>query len=196
MEEALLYTSKNSTVTQSYLDDDDEAAITYIMSTGSENANYLNVALIAVPVVSFVLALIVFFAIVMRKSDPKSGFVKWLKEFFNFRKIWLAGILKFGYVFALFLTTFGGIAYMFIKSPEPWLNILVGLGIVVLGNIGVRVSYEMIMLLVSMWENSRDIRNALVGVRQKVDEKKAAREAAAEKPAEEAPAEPVNEEQP
>ena len=85
----------------------------------------------------------------------------------------------------MFLITLGGIAYMFVGGSEPWLNVLIGLGIVTLGNIGVRVSYEMIMLLVSMWENSRDIRNALVGVRQKVDEKKAAKEA--EEPKQEAP---------
>ena len=94
-------------------------------------------------------------------------------------------MMKFAYLLAMFVRALGGIAYMFVGGSEPWLNVLIGLGIVTLGNIGVRVSYEMIMLLVSMWENSRDIRNALVGVRQKVDEKKAAKEA--EEPKQEAP---------
>ncbi len=188
MEEALLYTSKNSSAKRSYYDDD--VLTTYVGTVGGGiNTNFINIAGIAIPIVSFVLALIVFFAIVIRKSEPSSGFVKWLREFFNFRKIWLAGIMKFAYVFALFLITLGGIAYMFVGGSEPWLNVLIGLGIVTLGNIGVRISYEMIMLLVSMWENSRDIRNALVGVRQKVDEKKAAKEA--EEPKQEAPAAPA-----
>ena len=189
MEEALLYTSKNSSAKRSYYDDD--VLTTYVGTVGGGiNTNFINIAGIAIPIVSFVLALIVFFAIVIRKSEPSSGFVKWLREFFNFRKMWLAGIMKFAYVFALFLITLGGIAYMFVGGSEPWLNVLIGLGIVTLGNIGVRISYEMIMLLVSMWENSRDIRNALVGVRQKVDEKKAAK--GAEEPKQEAPAAPAS----
>lgn len=189
MEEALLYTSKSSSAMQSYYNDDD-VLTTYVGTVGGGiNTNFINIAGIAIPIVSFVFALIVFFTIVMGKSEPKSGFVRWLKEFFNFRKMWLAGILKFMYVFALFLMTFGGIAYMFIGGSEPWLNVLIGLGIVILGNIGVRISYEMIMLLVSMWENSRDIRNALVGVRQRVDEKKAAKEA--EEPKQEVPVAPA-----
>ena len=137
-----------------------------------DNANgYFAPAGIITLVLSLVIALVVFFGIVMRKSAPKSKFVKWLKEFLNFRKIWVAGILKFIYIFLAALITIGGIVVMFYgKSSEPWIFVLVGLAMIIFGNIFLRLGFEMTMMMIGMWENTRDIRGALVKEEEKKEE--------------------------
>ncbi len=124
---------------------------------------YFTTAGIVTLVLSLIIALVVFFGIVIRKKTPKSRFVRWLKEFLNFRKIWVAGILKFIYIFFAALITIGGIAVMFYgRSGEPWIFILVGLAAIIFGNIFLRLGFEMTMIMIGLWENTRDIRGALV----------------------------------
>lgn len=126
---------------------------------------------------SLVVASILFFGLVARKKDPESGFAKWWKEFLNFRKIWIAGIMKFVYIFGSLLCIFGGIALMiygFWEGREPGVMILAGLGVMIVGPIMLRLSFEMTMLFVGVWENTADIRGAVAGARQRVEEKRAA----------------------
>ena len=142
-----------------------------------EPNQFLLPAGIVTAVLSLVVALILFFGLVIRKKDPESGFAKWWKEFLNFRKIWIAGIMKFVYIFGSLLCIFGGIALMiygFWEGREPGVMILVGLGVMIVGPILLRLTFEMTMLFVSVWENTADIRGAVVGTRQRVEEKRAA----------------------
>lgn len=142
-----------------------------------ESNQFLLPAGIVTVVLSLVVALILFFGLVIRKKDPESGFAKWWKEFLNFRKIWIAGIMKFVYIFGSLLCIFGGIALMiygFWEGREPGVMILVGLGVMIVGPILLRLTFEMTMLFVSVWENTADIRGAVVGARQRVEEKRAA----------------------
>ena len=142
-----------------------------------EPDQFLLPAGIVTVVLSLVVALILFFGLVIRKKDPESGFAKWWKEFLNFRKIWIAGIMKFVYIFGSLLCIFGGIALMiygFWEGREPGVMILVGLGVMIVGPILLRLTFEMTMLFVSVWENTADIRGAVVGARQRVEEKRAA----------------------
>lgn len=144
-------------------------------------------------VLSLVIALILFFGLVIRKKDPESGFAKWWKEFLNFRKIWIAGIMKFVYIFGSLLCIFGGIALMiygFWEGHEPGVMILVGLGVMIVGPILLRLTFEMTMLFVGVWENTANIRGAVVGARQRVEEKRAAVLAKAEVKPEPKPEEP------
>lgn len=144
-------------------------------------------------VLSLVIALILFFGLVIRKKDPESGFAKWWKEFLNFRKIWIAGIMKFVYIFGSLLCIFGGIALMiygFWEGHEPGVMILVGLGVMIVGPILLRLTFEMTMLFVGVWENTANIRGAVVGARQRVEEKRAAVLAKAEVKSEPKPEEP------
>lgn len=142
-----------------------------------EPDQFLLPAGIVTVVLSLVVALILFFGLVIRKKDPESGFAKWWKEFLNFRKIWIAGIMKFVYISGSLLCIFGGIALMiygFWEGREPGVMILVGLGMMIVGPISLRLTFEMTMLFVGIWENTANIRGAVVGARQRVEEKRAA----------------------
>ena len=158
-----------------------------------EPDQFLLPAGIVTVVLSLVVALILFFGLVVRKKDPESGFAKWWKEFLNFRKIWIAGIMKFIYIFGSLLCIFGGIALMIYalwEGREPGVMILVGLGVMIVGPISLRLTFEMTMLFVGVWENTADIRGAVVGARQRVEEKRAAVLAKAEVKPEPKPEEP------
>lgn len=106
-------------------------------------------------VISLLIALVLFFTIVKMKKRPEGGFMNWLREFFNFREIILEGILKFLYIFFAALTTFVAFYTMFQNVPNA---IIIGLLELVVGNIIMRVGFELVMLLVGLWQNTSDIR--------------------------------------
>lgn len=113
-------------------------------------------------VLSLVIAIGLFFGLVNRKSSPKGRFGRWLKEFLNFRKMWMAGLIKFTYIFLASVLTIGGIVVMFYGGSEPWVMVLVGLGTIIFGNLSLRLMFEMSMIMIGLWENTRDIRTVLV----------------------------------
>ena len=148
--------------------------------SGKPPGDFLTPASIITGVIAVVLALVIFFGLVIRKKEPNSGFAKWWKEFLNFRKIWIAGLMKFVYLLGALLTIGAGIVmiiYGFWWGKEQGIMLLVGLGVIILGNIVLRLSFEMTMLMVGLWENTSDIRGAIVGARQRVEEKRAAQAA-------------------
>lgn len=141
-----------------------------------EPEQFLLPAGIVTVALSLVIAFIIFFGLIIRKKDPESRFAKWWKEFLNFRKIWIAGIMKFLYVFGSLLFIFGGIALMIYaiwEGREQGIMFLVGLGVMIIGPILLRLTFETTMLFVGLWENTADIRGAVVGAKQRVEEKKA-----------------------
>ena len=111
---------------------------------------------------SLVIALVVFFGVTMKRKMPKSGFMRYLREFLNFRKIWVAGILKFVYIFLAAGLTIGSIVMMFYGGDRVLEFVLLGLFIIVFGNILLRIGFEMTMITIGLWENTRDIRGVLV----------------------------------
>ena len=124
--------------------------------------NFAMVAGALTVILSLSVAIVVFCGIVKKKGEPKSRIVRWWKEFLNFRKIWIAGILKFVYIFLAAAMTIGGVAVMVYGGDEPWVMVLVGLGVVIFGNLFLRIGFEMTMIMIGMWENTSDIRRALV----------------------------------
>ena len=164
------------------LDELDELETTSTYTIGKidsdgKSGDFLGVAGIVTAVLSLIIAFIVFFCIVKKKTEPKSRFVSWLKEFLNFRKIWVAGLLKFFYIFLATATTIFGFIIMFYGGSEPWVMVLVGLGTIIFGNIGLRLTFEMSMIMIGLWENTADMRGALVGAKQRVEARRTAAEA-------------------
>ncbi|MBQ8991933.1 DUF4282 domain-containing protein [Candidatus Saccharibacteria bacterium] len=110
-----------------------------------------------VMICAFVIALLIFF-LVARMKNPTGKFTKKLKEFLNFRSIIIDGIIEFFYIFMTIIMTVASIYVMFSGVDYAILQGLAGL---ILGNIAIRVGFELIMLFVGLWQNTSDIRKFL-----------------------------------
>ena len=125
-------------------------------------------------VISLVIAAAVFFVIVKSSRTPRGRFLNWLKEYLNFRSILIENILKFLYLFfAVYITIY---SFGFISE-----SVLSFFGILILGNIGLRLLFEFGLMFIIMWKNtsdssvsSRDIRDYLVSKREKTVESRPA----------------------
>lgn len=113
-------------------------------------SNYFTFFIIAV-VVALCGAILIFALFLTKKNEKKfTGFIKWLYEFLSFNKLTIETVLKFTYVFAaLYLT----IASFSLISTSFWLFLVV----LVLGNVGLRVIYEMLLLFILMYHNIVEI---------------------------------------
>ena len=106
--------------------------------------------------VSLMVAILAFFLIVKVKNKPESSFMRKLHEYLNFRAIIIDDLIKFFYILSTVSLTITAFWMMFQKvNYAP----LLGLAVLVFGNLAVRVFYEFIMLLVGIWTNTTDIRN-------------------------------------
>lgn len=126
------------------------------------NPRDVEVGLLVVAAVSLVLAIAVFFALTIRKKAPRGKFLRKIKEFLNFRKVWIAGIIKFVYLFLALTLTIGCIVMMFFGGANELKMILLCLFMLVFGNVSLRIGFEMTMIFIGLWENTNDIRAVLV----------------------------------
>ena len=125
---------------------------TYSYSTVPETSGAGVWGIIAL-VISIIGAVLVYFLFVNSKTDVKGKFVKWLKDFLSFKIMWIEPIMKMIYYFAtifLILSSFAflqyggsGVLYFFLT--------------LIAGPIIVRVLYELMMMLIMIWRNTRDI---------------------------------------
>jgi len=111
----------------------------------------LNIAMI----VGFILGIIgavLIYVLFMRKDNANKlkGFAKYLYDFLHFDKLCIEFILKITYIFAaIFLTV-----YSFGLIPIHFLAFLLFL---IFGNVILRITYEMTMVLFSIHKNVKDI---------------------------------------
>lgn len=127
---------------------------------------------LGVTISSFVIACLVFVFLIQKKKAPRGRFMRWLREFLNFRSILIAGIIKFLYVFLAVVLTITSIIVMFQGRDDTVLTmILIGLAMLIIGNILLRITMELTMAIISMWDNTSDIRGVLVREEEKPIEK-------------------------
>lgn len=127
---------------------------------------------LGVTISSFVIACLVFAFLIQKKKAPRGRFMRWLREFLNFRSILIAGIIKFLYVFLAVVLTITSIIVMFQGRDDTVLTmILIGLAMLIIGNILLRITMELTMAIISMWDNTSDIRGVLVKEEEKPIEK-------------------------
>ena len=90
----------------------------------------------------------------LRGKNKLSGFLAKLHDFLNFKSLLIEEILKVSYlILAIFVTlySFGFIGTSFVS----FLSVLIG------GNIVLRISYELSILLVKICENTNEINKKL-----------------------------------
>ena len=119
--------------------------------------------LLVAAVIALIAAILLFVLIVERKKPFKGKFANWLREYLNFRSILIAGIMKFSYLFlSVFLTVMSIVVMCSGKEETVLPMILAGLALLIFGNILLRITAEMTMAIIVMWENTSDIRLIMV----------------------------------
>ncbi len=119
--------------------------------------------LLAVGAIALIIAILVFFLVVQRKKSFKGRFANWIKEYLNFRSVLITGIIKFLYLFlSVFLTIMSIIIMSQGKDNTVLQMVLVGLALLIAGNILLRITMELTMAMIVVWENTSDIRLLLV----------------------------------
>ena len=137
------------------------SGVSFYDEFGLEPKN-VEMGLLAVAGVSLLIAIVVFFAFIIRKKAPRGKFLRKIKEFLNFRKVWIAGILKFIYLFLALTLTIGCITLMFFGGANALKMIILCLFMLVFGNVSLRIGFEMTMIFIGLWNNTNDIRAVLV----------------------------------
>ena len=129
--------------------------------------------LIAVAIISLIAAILLFVLLIQKKKAPRGRFMKWLREYLNFRSILVSGIIKFVYAFfAVFLTIMSFVVMFQGRDDSVLPMIISGLVMLVVGNILLRVMLELTMALIVVWENTSDIRSVIVKKEEMPEEKK------------------------
>jgi hypothetical protein len=107
--------------------------------------------------VALAVSVIVYFAFLSRRNkDRFTGFIGWLYEVLNFGKLILEGLLKICYMFLVLFLSILSIVHMKDSFSE-------GLVYLILSNIVIRVCYELLLLLVMIWRNTKEINSKLKG---------------------------------
>ncbi len=120
----------------------------------TNNAFELGGAALIWTIVSFVLALvgafIVYFLFVKPNKKYENKFVNWLRRFLDFAEMLIEPITKIGYIFAALLITLSSFALISV-------NFIAFLMTLIMGNLLLRVVYELSMIIIAIWRNTRDI---------------------------------------
>ena len=107
----------------------------------------------AAAIIALIGGILLYFLFVRPKTEPKGGFLKWLKDFLSFKIMWIEPILKMAYYIAtIFIMIF---SFSFLSYGGT--GVLAWLACLIMGPIGVRLSYELIMMFIMIWRNTRDI---------------------------------------
>ena len=114
-------------------------------------------ALAACFILSIIVALVVYFTFLSPKNEKKfTGFVGFLYDFLSFKKLLLEAILKIVYLVMACYVTLGGLVILFSSFGA-------GLGMIIIGNVGVRLGYEFLLILVVICKNTSDINRKVSG---------------------------------
>ncbi|MBQ3433213.1 DUF4282 domain-containing protein [Candidatus Saccharibacteria bacterium] len=125
-----------------------------------------------VGIVSLIIAILTFVFLIQKKKAPRGRFMRWLREYLNFRSIVIAGIIKFLYAFLAVFLTIMSVVVMFQGKGDSVLTMIVaGLLIMIVGNVLLRIGMEMTMALIVVWENTSDIRGVIVKEEERPEEK-------------------------
>ena len=116
------------------------------------NVRSLAVWMVICFIVAVVGAIVVYFMFLSKKNEKSfTGFLGWLYDFLDFKKLFLEGVLKVLYIATAAFLTLYSLVLLFSGQPGSFLMMLV------LGNVVARVMYEIIMLTLIICRNTSDI---------------------------------------
>lgn len=132
------------------------------LSSSSSDATYTSMAGSGIwTVIALILAIIggilVYFLFVKSKTNPKGKFAKWLKDFLSFKIMWIEPILKVVYYICTIFVILYSFSLLGMVSYMGGLAFLAFLICLVLGPVLIRIGYEMTMMFIMIWRNTKDI---------------------------------------
>ena len=113
--------------------------------------------LIIAAILAVIGGILVYFLFVRSKNEPKGKFSKWLKDFLAFKVMWIEPILKVVYYIATIFVILYSFTYFGMFNIMGGMALLMWLLTIILGPIIVRILYEMTMMFIMIWHNTRDI---------------------------------------
>ena len=122
-------------------------------SSAADTAAGVGIWLIVASILSIIGGILVYFLFVKSKTEPKGKFAKWLKEFLSFKIMWIEPILKVVY----YIATIFVILFSFTYLVAGGTGILLFFLTLILGPVLVRIVYEMTMMFIMIWRNTKDI---------------------------------------
>ena len=125
------------------------------LSSGSSSSAMEGVGIwmIIAAIIAIVGGILLYFLFVKAKEEPKGKFLKWLKDFLSFKIMWIEPILKVVY----YIATIYVILFSFTFLALGGVGVLSFFLCLILGPICVRLAYEMTMMFIMIWRNTRDI---------------------------------------
>ena len=113
--------------------------------------------LIIAAILAVIGGILVYFLFVRSKNTPKGKFGAWLKDFLAFKVMWIEPILKVVYYIATIFVILYSFTYFGMFNILGGMALLMWLLTIILGPIVVRIIYEMTMMFIMIWHNTRDI---------------------------------------
>ena len=120
------------------------------LPTSTVDSTWLTISII-IAIIGGIAAYILF---ISKKNDNNNRFVKWLHDFLNFKTFFLEVALKVLYTVTAIYITLGSFSFIRISVAAFFL-------VLILGNIIARIAYEMVLMLVTLVNNTTEINEKL-----------------------------------
>lgn len=109
-------------------------------------------------IIGIIMAFIVFFAFMSKKHENRfHGFLGWLYNYLNFKNFIIEGLLKFCYVLGACICTMVGVFNILC------LQLVTGFGVLIFGNLVLRIIYEFALMIVLICRNVTEINRKMGG---------------------------------
>lgn len=120
-------------------------------SSSTGDSTWMIISLI-LAIVGGIIAYILF--VMKPKAKEYTGFIAWLHDFLNFKKLFISTILKVTYIMCALYVTLASFAFIGSSAAAFF-------GLLIFGNIILRVIYEFLMLTITLVNNTTEINNKL-----------------------------------
>ena len=120
---------------------------------GYNNLSYnagSNIWTIIALILAIIGAFLVYFMFVKPKKEYPSKFLNWLRNYLNFQEMLIEPILKVTYIFVALFITLTSFNYISV-------HFLIFIIYLIAGNLIARVIYEWLLILLSIWKNTKEI---------------------------------------
>lgn len=126
------------------------------VATATSVANRIN-GLLIWTIISLILAIgggITLYIIFVKKDNKLKGFLKWMHNYLNFKTLLIEDIIKISYlIIALFITLY---SFGLIGT-----SVLGFFGVLIFGNLILRITYELSILIIKICKNTTEINSKL-----------------------------------